>query len=48
MLDYSSELKSENGEVLGYGILHVINQVTLNDEINCVFEESYVDTVVVV
>ena len=32
MLDNSSDLKSENGEGSGSGGLHIINQVTLNDE----------------
>ena len=31
MLDYSSELRSENSKGYGYGGLHVINILTLND-----------------
>ena len=44
MLGNSSELKSENGEGSVYGSLHFRNQVTLNDENICVFEDPYVDT----
>ena len=44
MLDESQELKPENGEGSGFGGLHVRNNVTLNGQTNCVFEEAYADT----
>ena len=40
----SSELKSKNIKVSGLDVLHIRNQLTLNDDF-FVFEESYVDTV---
>ena len=48
MLDGSSELKSENGEESVHGIIHVRNQVTLNDNTIYVFEELYIDILFIV
>ena len=48
ILDGYSELKPENGEQSGRGILHVRNQVTLNENTIYVFEELYMDTVYMV
>ena len=44
----SSELKSENNKVSGYGGLYVINQVILNYGKFWVFEEPYLYTFYVV
>ena len=45
MLNGSSDLKYENVEGSGSFSPHVRNQATINDEMFCAFEESYVVTV---